>query len=44
MVSFKTMAYVSGAERTLFIISLLFSTLVCTGQPVIGPTSGLLAY
>lgn len=44
IVSFKTTAYVSGFEKTLFIISLLFSILVCTDQPAIGPTSELLAY
>ena len=32
----KHTAYVSSAAKTLLMISLLFSTLVCTGHPAIG--------
>ena len=40
---FRHTAYVSLAERTSRMISRLFSTLVWTGQPAMGPTAGSLA-
>ena len=42
--NFKADNNVSGAESMVRIISRLFSTDVCGGQPAIGPTAGSLAY